>query len=265
MKTGYGLSIACGFVFVVSITFAQRQVLSFAGNERRVNPPEPLDPVELLPVANPRNPTMVEQAYLDSFSILRYENSCSQFFGGPFAIAALNRLTEQLRPTHLDHEIGIRMKGKTTIVTSALNGFTFRLFDKAEVNLEGPFYQGNLLPGRGRIPRIGPFEPNTREARVTTVLHELGHLVRRPDGRWVLPNDGSNWVDSEENTRRVLDVCGEQIRALHSFTFEEEFLEAQTAASPGSSSFRGARQVTVVTASGCLVNVFNTSAPTAQY
>jgi hypothetical protein len=239
MKTGYWLRFICGSVFLASITLVQQPVMSSAGSDRRIIPPSRVAPVELLPLANPRSLTPVEQAYLDSFSILRYENSCSQFFGGSSAIAALNRLTEQLRPTHLDHEIGIRMKGETTIVTSALNGFTFRLFDKAEVNLEGPFYQGNLLPGRGRIPRIGPFEPNTREARVTTVLHELGHLVRRPDGRWVLPNDGSNWVDSEENTRRVLDVCGEQIRGLHSFSFEEEFLGAQAAAGLGSSALNG--------------------------
>jgi hypothetical protein len=182
---------------------------------------------------------MVEQAYLDSFSILRYENSCSQFYGGPVAIAALNRLVEQLRPTSLDQRIGIRMKGETTIVTSVLTGFTFRLFDKAEINLEGPFYKGNMLPGRAHIPRIGPFEPNTREARVTTVLHELGHLVRKPDGNWALPNDGSHWADSEENTRRVLDVCGEQIRGLRNFSFEEELLSAQSAAGLGASAWDG--------------------------
>ena len=239
MKTGYRLSI--GFVFFVSIISAQQQVLSFAGNDRRVSPSAPLYPVELLPVANPRNPTIVEQAYLDSFSILSYENSCSQFYGGPSAITALNSLTEQLRPARLDQHIGIRMKGQTTIVTSAMTRFTYRLFDKAEVNLDGPFYQGNLMSGRGRMPRIGPFEPNTREARVTTLLHELGHLVRKPDGQWVLPNDGSHWADSEENTRRVLDVCGEQIRALRNFSFEQELLVAQSAAGLGSSALDSPR------------------------
>jgi hypothetical protein len=150
-------------------------------------------------------------------------------------------LTEQLRTTRLDNRIGIQMKGNTTIVTSALTGFTFRLFDKAEVNLEGPFYRGNTLPGRSRIPRIGPFEPNTREARATTLLHELGHLVRKPDGRWALPNDGSNWAESEENTRRVLDVCGDQIRNLHNFSFEAEFLGAQSAAALSASALEGPR------------------------
>jgi hypothetical protein len=55
----------------------------------------------------------------------------------------------------------------------------------------------------------------------------------------VLPNDGSNWVDSEENTRRVVNVCGEQIRALHNFSFEEEFLGAQAAAGLGPSALKG--------------------------
>lgn len=229
MRRGSWLIVAVSFGFLVTITSAQHKMLSFAGSERRVSA-IPLAPVELLPVANPRNPTEVEQAYLDSFSILKGENSCSQFYGGPFAIAALNRLTEQLKPAHLEQRVGIRMKGQTTIVTSALNGFTFRLFDKAEVNLDGPFYAGNTLPGRARVPRIGPFEPNTREARVTTVLHELGHLIRTADGAWLLPNDGSNWVASEENTRRVLNVCSEQIRALRNVSFEEEYLWAQSAA-----------------------------------
>jgi hypothetical protein len=239
MKTGYWLRLISSFVIFASMTLVQQPVLSSAGNDRRIVPAARVAPIELLPLANPRSLTAVEQAYLDSFSILRYDNSCSQFFGGSFAIAALNRLTEQLRPTRLDRRVGMRMKGEITIVTSALNGFTFRLFDKAEVNLDGPFYQGNTFPGRGRVPRIGPFEPNTREARVTTVLHELGHLVRSPDGRWVLPNDGSSWVDSEENTRRVIHVCGEQIRALHNFSFEEEFLGAQAAAGLGSSALNG--------------------------
>lgn len=240
MKTGYWFSIAWGVVLFGSIALAQQKV-SLAPNDRVVSPAIRLVPVELLPVVNPQSPTPVEQAYLDGFSILRYENRCSQFYGGPLAINALNRLTEQLRPTRLDKRIGIRMQGNTTIITSAMTGFTFRLFDKAEINLEGPFYQGNMLPGHSRVPRIGPFEPNTREARVTTLMHELGHLVRKPDGQWVLPNDGSNWADSEENTRRVLDACGDQIRDLHNLSFEAEFLDAQSAAGLSYAALDGPR------------------------
>ncbi len=228
MKTGHWFSIACGFGFLALIAGAPRQVLSFAESDRHIRQPVQLNPVELLPLSNPRKPTELERAYLDSFSILKSENSCSEFYGGPAAIAALNQLTQQIRPTHLDRRIGIRMTGESTIVTSMINHFTFRFFDKAEVNLDGPFYQGNIFAGRGRIPQIGPFEPNTREARVTVVLHELGHLIQKPDGQWVLPNDGNDFDQSQENTRRVVDVCGKQIKARRAISFEEELLGAQS-------------------------------------
>ncbi|SRR6266436_769938 len=225
MKTGYWFSIACTLSLLASVTFVRQKVLGFARNEDHASP----NSIELLPPANPAKPTELEQAYLDSFSILKYESPCSAFYGGSSAIAALNELTQQIRPKRLDRRIGIKMTGETTIVVSALTGFTFRLFKKAEVNLEGPFYRGNVPFDPGRIPQIGPFEPNTREARVTTVLHELGHMIRRRDGQWLLPNDGDSAGESEANTQRVLNVCGEQIKALHNLSFEEELLGAQSA------------------------------------
>ena len=235
MKTGSWFSIVCTFSLLASITCVEQKVLSFAGNERYATP----NPVELLPLSNPHSPTELEQAYLDSFSILKYENKCSEFYGGSSAITALNELTKQIRPAHMDGRIGIRMTGESTIVISALTGFTFRLFKKAEINLDGPFYQGRASYVRGRVPQIGPFEPNTREARATTVLHELGHLIRGRNGQWLLPNDGEDFGESEANTRRVLNVCGEEIRALHSVSFEEELLGAQSATSSGSNSLNG--------------------------
>ena len=230
MKTGSWFSIAGTFGLLAAITCMQQKVLSFAGSERSATP----EAVELLPLSNPQSHTELEQAYLDSFSILKNENKCSEFYGGSSAIAALNELTKQIRPTHLDRHIGIRMTGKSTIIVSVLTGFTFRLFEKAEINLDGPFYRGRAALVRDRAPQIGPFDPNTREARATTVLHELGHLIRGRDGRWLLPNDGDSFGESEANTQRVLEVCGEEIRALHNVSFEEELLGAQSAASPGS-------------------------------
>jgi hypothetical protein len=235
MKTGRWLSLSCGVVFLVSFTCAE-QVLSSpdvaTGVDGHPAQPTRANSLELLPLSDPLKPSELERAYLDSFSILKGENSCSEFYGGPAAIAALNQLTQQIRPTHLDRRIGIRMTGESTIVTSAISHFTFRFFDKAEVNLDGPFYRSNSPSALGRIPQIGPFEPNTREARVTSVLHELGHLVRGPNGQWVLPNDGDDLGQSQANTRRVLDVCGEQIKALRGVSFEEELLGAQSAAPP---------------------------------
>jgi len=236
MKTGRWLSISCGVVFLVSITCAEK-VLSFTEVDRR---PVTSNSLELLPLIDPLKPTEFERAYLDSFSILKSENACSEFFGGPSAIAALNQLIQQIRPTHLDRRIGMRMTGQSTIVTSAINHFTFRYFEKAEVNLDGPFYRGNSPLALGRIAQIGPFEPNTREARVASVLHELGHLVRKPDGQWVLLNDGNDLGQSQDNTRRVMDVCGEQIKALRGVSFEEELLGAQSVAPARASVVPGA-------------------------
>jgi hypothetical protein len=230
MTTGRWFTIACGLVFLLSITCAEQKVLSSTENDAHPVLPVSFSSLELLPLTNPLKPTEIERAYLDSFIILKDQNSCSEFYGGPLAIAALNRLTQQIRPTHLDRRIGIRMTGETMIVTSAVTHFTYRLFEKVEVNLDGPFYRGNVSSARGKVPPIGPFEPNTREARVTSVLHELGHLIRRPDGQWVLPNDGGDWGQSEENTRRVLDICGERIRGVRNFSFEEELLSARSSA-----------------------------------
>jgi hypothetical protein len=199
-------------------------VLSYSANEKHASP----DSLELRPLSNPARPTELEQAYLDSFSILKNKNSCSEFYGGSAAIAALNELTQQIKPTRLDRRIGIRMWGETTIIISVATGYTFRLFKHAEVNLNGPFFRGNPFSDTARVPHVGPFEPNTREARVTTVLHELGHLIRKSDGQWVLPNDGNNWSESQENTQRVLDVCGAQIKALHNVSFAEELLAARS-------------------------------------
>jgi len=228
MKTGRCLSVACGVLILASLTCAK--VITFAATDRHTRRPVAPNSIERLPPANALKPTELERAYLDAFSLLKSESPCGEFFGGSSAIAALNELAQQIRPTRLDRRIGIRMTGETTIVTSALTGFTFRLFARAEVNLDGPFYAANLPSNRRSAPRIGPFEPNTREARVTTVMHELGHLIQKPDGKWVLPNDGENSSASEENTRRVLNVCGEQIKALHNFSFEEELLLAGSTA-----------------------------------
>jgi hypothetical protein len=229
MKTGRRLRIVWSVVILTSITSVQQQVLGFGEKDQRLGQAASFSPAELLPLSDARKPTQLEQAYLDSFTILKSENQCSAFFGGPSAIAALNELTQQLRPTHLDRRIGIRMTGQTSIFVSAVTGFTFRVFAKAEINLDGPFYRANAFSS-ARVPPIGPFNPNTREARVTTVLHELGHLIRK-DGDWLLPNDGENAGESSANTERVLDVCGEQIRELHNFSFQEQLAGAHSAIS----------------------------------
>jgi len=186
---------------------------------------EPLP--EPLSLPDSRKLTNLEEAYLDSYSILKQSNSCSEFFGGPQAIEALNELTKQIRPAYLDRRVGVRMTGKTTKVLNFTTGFKYRLFEKAEVNVNGPFYQSSGLPSSPRVPSIGKFPPSSREARVTLLLHELGHLIQKPDNQWLLRDDGKDAGQSEENTRRVIEACGKQIRELRRFSFEAERSQAQ--------------------------------------
>ena len=190
---------------------------------------KPLDYApEPLPLPDISKLNELQKAYLDSYSILSQKNSCSEFYGGPMSISALNDLIGQLRESHLDKQITIRMSGETMVITNAANGLRYRVFKKAEINLDGPFYVANNLPSRRSVPNVGDFSPNTREARVTALLHELGHLVRKTNGEYLLLNDGTDLEISRENTDRIIAVCGEQIRQLHNTTFAEELIATQS-------------------------------------
>lgn len=64
------------------------------------------------------------------------------------------------------------------------------------------------------MPGVGTFQANTREVRVLMLLHELGHVVKTDEGKWVLPDDGDDSELSRKNTRTVESVCGGEIRNL---------------------------------------------------
>ena len=186
--------------------------------------PQP-EPPEALLLPLTKQLTLIDKAYLDAFSILRGDNTCSAFYGGPPTIEVLNKLKEQLKPKHLGNTVVLRMTGKTVTVTNLRYPLTsYRIFDKAEVSLEGPFYRVNAFQLLGSI---GGFSPNTREARVTILLHELGHLIARPGKGWLLPDDHTNDHLSVENTEQVIAVCGEQIRRLSEINFAQELQAAR--------------------------------------
>src|SRR6266705_2741861 len=104
-------------------------------------------------------PTPLDKAYLDAFSILREDGACSRFYGGPQVIEVLNKLTLQLKPIFLDRTIALRMKGKISVATNYASGLSYRLFEKAELNLDGPFYAATVLPNGPRVLGIGRFFP----------------------------------------------------------------------------------------------------------
>ena len=186
----------------------------------------------LLPLANSKSPTLIDKAYLDALTILKEDNACSRFYGGRVAIQALNELVHGLSPVYLDRSIAIRMKGTTSSVQDYVTGKSYRLFQKAEINLNGSFYQGNLFPYGGRISAVGQFQPNTREARVTILLHELGHLLRTEDKQWLLPDDGNDQQLSRKNTDRVISTCRDQIMRLSRLSFGQELVAARAESSP---------------------------------
>lgn len=209
-------------VLPLTATHADEAKVKSAATASAAIPPEPM----ALP--QPRKLNQLQKAYLDSYCILSQSNSCSDLFGGPQAIHALNGLVKQIQTSFLEPGIVIKMAGETMMVRDGQTGFSYRLFEKAEVNLIGAFYRGNNLPNQPIVPRVGPFEPNTREARVAVLLHELGHLVYSKDGGWLLPDDGYNQSISQANTNRVLAACGEQISNLRKFTYEQQLMAAQS-------------------------------------
>jgi hypothetical protein len=169
----------------------------------------------------------LDKAYLDAFTILRDDNPCSRLYGGSAAIEALNELMRVVRPSYLEKHIAVRMSGETTMYRNAVTGFSFRMFEKAEINRAGSFYRGNG-PTEPRVPLVADFQPNTRRTRVALLLHELGHLVRGADKKWVLSDDGYDLNLSAKNTEYVVQVCREEIESVTRMTVAQQLAEPLT-------------------------------------
>jgi hypothetical protein len=120
----------------------------------------------------------------------------------------------QVRKGYFPAAVGMKMSGDVTNVTNNMTKRSFRLFDKVALNTNGPFYRKRTSNAESSTPRIGNFEPNTKEIRVLILLHELGHVIKGSNGSWLLPNDGHNDGLSLQNSEKIEEVCGEQIRNL---------------------------------------------------
>lgn len=174
-------------------------------------PPAPAGPLDLesLELAD-------EASYMDVYRILKEENSCSRFFGGPVrSVHAFNNFARVLRLKYIDQRgVAIRMSGGFVVYHDQRTGARFRLFEESVINTTGPFFT-NAAPGaRPSRMMVGRFPVPGKAARALTLLHELGHLVRGPGGDWLLPNDGGDQLLSERNTREVEGRCVEQLMAL---------------------------------------------------
>jgi hypothetical protein len=229
--------VAVGGLLTLAEVTAQQPTISdtvltkpIHSGHKAKTPPQP-GPPEALVLPDAKQLTPLDQAYLDAFTILKEDNTCSAFYGGPTAIEVLNQLKEQLQPRYFVNTIvGVRMTGQiVTVISLRYPQTSYRLFEKAELNLDGPFYR---LDAFHLYKSIGGFRPATREARVTMLLHELGHLIQKPAKHWLLPGDGDNENLSDDNTQRVISVCGKQIRSLRHVTFAQELETARLTTRP---------------------------------
>ena len=152
-----------------------------------------------------------KSSYSDVFRVLKDDNACSRFFGGPgLAVTVFNHFTRGLRLKRLGAgAVGVVMSGEYTNYMDMKTGGAYRIFEQASLNSAGPFRS----KGAARM-RVGGFPAETRQARALMLLHELGHLIKGKDGRWLLPNDGGDAVLSESNTREVESHCRATLLAL---------------------------------------------------
>ena len=168
------------------------------------------------PSALVRKDGVLTSAYYDAMRILGGNNQCSMFFGGSEAsIHVFSNFMEGIRKDLLPSSVGLKMSGDYINVLNAETKLKYRIFERASLNSGGPFYRQRTTTTGSTISAIGSFRPNSREARVLMLLHELGHLMRGTDEKWLLPDDGNNMADSLKNTRKIESICGDEIRSLN--------------------------------------------------
>jgi len=181
--------------------------------EARTSVPTPSAPSPLI-----SRDKVFGSAYYDTLSILRSNNPCSDFFGGPASVDIFNQLVSRIRKDALSVGIAMRMSGLTTNIHNARTKKNYRIFDKVSLNSNGPFYRKKAGLWEPTVPRVGTFDPNTKEARVLILLHELGHVMKGSDGQWLLPNDGKDEGLSRANSYKVEEVCEDEINSLGKVT-----------------------------------------------
>ncbi|MGH9968543.1 MAG: hypothetical protein ACREBG_12040 [Pyrinomonadaceae bacterium] len=196
------------FVFMDEVRPELEDDRDFGG--ARMTAPRSLEPSPLI-----AEDKVLGSAYSDTLSILNSSNECSDFFGGPAAaVEVFTKMMANVRKSHFSVSISMRMSGRTTNVTNNETRNEYRLFDKVSINSNGPFYRKRVSNWEPSYPRVGPYEPNTKEARALIFLHELGHSIKGPDGNWLLPDDGADAGLSRQNSNKIEDVCKDQIKSL---------------------------------------------------
>ncbi|HYW72330.1 MAG TPA: hypothetical protein VE961_14935 [Pyrinomonadaceae bacterium] len=205
--------------FLLCLSVVETMIVVVVSGERAQAASESAIPAQKFAESNTRTAFHIKDdsfliAYQDVVKILSEQNGCSDFFGGPEVLEVFHDLASQMTETYSNEPAAIRMHGRQTNVQRAGSSLRYRLFEKAEINGRGSFFRYGLFGEQPKTPTIGRFAPNTREARVLMLLHELGHLIEVATGRWLLPDDGNDPKQSEENTWTVMKHCEPAIRSL---------------------------------------------------
>jgi hypothetical protein len=159
-----------------------------------------------------------------TFKILDSQNSCSDWFqevapDTAEVFASLHYEIERDGPTYVQH---MRNSDGTNLFKHPWTARTTENSGRDSsiaLNASGAFFRPNLplvnvdRPGghewmTGDVHRlaIASYSGNTASAQITTLLHELGHVVGR------LPEDDDSWNGrSTRNTEEVLRHCKREI------------------------------------------------------
>jgi len=167
---------------------------------------------------------LIEQARQHVLAILATENSCSAWFRevNPNAAAIFDSLEFALDDGPKNVVILKSTSGEVLFKHPYSAGVPENAGHDATVllNANGPFFTSAAdilrrdsdrvlarFGGRHEL-RVGPYAGNTLPARITTLLHELGHVIGR------LPDDSDELSGlSDQNTVRVLHACHAEIKA----------------------------------------------------
>lgn len=199
-----------------------------ASAQFQIRPPNaatdiPRDPVRLRLLSLGSRGLSVEQAREHVIVILRADNPCSAWFreADPDAVAAFESLDFLLDDgpkyivtlksatgeTLLKHPYSAAAQENAghnaTVFLNANGPFFASVADILERDNPSAFTRFN---GHREL-RVGSYAGSTLPARITILLHELGHVIGR------LPDDSDELSGlSEQNTERVLHACRAEIK-----------------------------------------------------
>jgi hypothetical protein len=184
----------------------------------------PQDPVRLHLQALGARGSVVEQARDHVIAILSTENSCTAWFreadpdvaatfkslefsvdDGPRVVVAFKSAWGETLLKH-PYSAGVQENaGRNATVLLNSNGpFFAKVADVLVRDATGSYAR---VAGR-RMLRVGSYAGNTLPARITTLLHELAHVIGR------IPDDSDELSGlSMQNTQRVLHACRAEIKS----------------------------------------------------